>query len=92
MIRSVSAATPRKHTISGLVYDAESGVSLSQAHIYQAERHIGTTSDTSGYYRLGVWIDSVRLAVSHLGYEKARLVLHLRGDTVRHIGLNPATL
>ncbi len=84
--------SPRKHTISGLVYDAESGASLSQAHVYQTERHIGTTSDTSGYYRLGVWIDSVRLAVSHLGYEKARLVLNLRGDTVRHVGLSPAML
>jgi len=51
------------------VYDAESGASLSQAHVYEAERHLGATSDTSGYYRLGVWIDSVRLAVSHLGYE-----------------------
>jgi len=83
---------PRKHTISGLVYDAASGASLSQAHVYEAEQRLGTITDTSGYFRLGVWIDSVRLAVSHLGYEKARLVLNLRGDTVRHVGLNPAML
>ena len=83
---------PAPHTISGFVYDAASGESLSDAAVYETVRRIGTTTDDGGYYRFSVSADSARLSVSHLGYDEARFTLKLHGHVARDIRLNPSLL
>ena len=97
VLRPARASTPKAaaspaNTVSGFVYDVESGDSLRDAAVYETAHRIGTTTDAAGHYRLRVPDDSARLAVSYLGYDQARLNLKLRGDVARDIGLDPAVL
>lgn len=78
---SVAAAQPTA-TITGRVEDMRSGSSLPGAHVFISESMIGTTTDSTGHFRLrGVPVGSKRLVVSMLGYEPKRIDLFLRPDT-----------
>ena len=97
MLKKVTTSTPQPavspaNTISGTVYDAESGDSLRDAAVYDTNHRVGTTTNAAGHYHLQVSADSTRLAVSHIGYEEARFALPLQGHVARDIGLNPVVL
>lgn len=68
-------AQPTQHTtFVGTVSDAETGAPLPGAHVFIAASMIGTTTDTTGHFRLdGVPRGAHRLYVSMLGYAPTTL-------------------
>ena len=69
-----------KHTISGYVEDVETGEKLIGANVYDARTLSGTTTNVYGFYSLTLPADSVRLAVSFIGYETDFMDIDLTGD------------
>jgi len=69
-------------TVKGRVFDAESGQPIAQTHVFISGSSHGTTTDSSGSFRLpNVQRGAARLYVSHLGYKPAARELFLPPDT-----------
>ena len=67
---SISLFAQNKTTISGFVYDNETGEVLIGATIYEIKTKIGTISNEYGFYSLTVPIrDSLKISVSFIGYK-----------------------
>ncbi|GAA4004286.1 TonB-dependent receptor [Hymenobacter fastidiosus] len=75
----------QKFTISGYVRDQATGESLIGVAVVNPGGGQGTSTNTYGFYSLTLpaAADSVRLLVSYLGYEKARLTVPA-GRSVNH--------
>ena len=77
--------------ISGRITDSDDGFPIPGVHVFIANTTVGTTTDTTGYYRLAIPGEgSYRLAVSHVGYQpvfkdiepnKTSIVLHIAMNT-----------
>lgn len=80
---SLAQAQPRSHaTLTGTVVDSTTGDPLSGAHVFIAASMIGTTTDTTGHFRLaGVPLGAQRLYVSMLGYASATVDTLLQQPT-----------
>lgn len=73
--------TPKKHTISGYIKEKGSGESLIGVNIYLPDKYIGTTTNTFGFYSLTLPAqDSIKLAVSYVGYKKVFFTIPLRSN------------
>ena len=60
-------------TLTGLVLDDSTGRPLSGAHVFVPRSMSGTTTDSTGQYRLeGLPPGAIRLFASHVGYEPLR--------------------
>lgn len=67
---SISLFAQNKTTISGFVYDNETGEVLIGATIYEIKTKTGTISNEYGFYSLTVPIrDSLKISVSFIGYK-----------------------
>ena len=59
-----------QHTVSGYIFDAETGNAIQDAHIFIANTTIGATTSDNGSFFLKIPGDgSYRIAVSHVAYE-----------------------
>lgn len=74
-------------TISGYVYDVETGERLIGAGIQDVISQRGTTSNEYGFFSLNLPTGSVNLVVSYLGYESHRESLALVANQKRNIAL-----
>ena len=61
--------------LTGTVLDADGGMGLSRANIEVENAMIGTITDADGTFRIEVERLPVTLIVSHIGYEKSRVVV-----------------
>lgn len=70
--------------ISGRVQDGETGQPLPRTHVFIPESMTGTTTDSSGYFRLeDITPGPKRFYVSRVGYENQDILLQLNsGHTV----------
>lgn len=80
------------HTLSGFVFDAESGTSLVGAHVYVPSVERGTSTNSQGFYSLPLPEDSVTVVVSYLGYEQKAVSMELQADRGRDILLERSTV
>lgn len=71
---SANAQSASRGTFVGSVRDAETGAALPGAHVFIATSMLGTTTDSTGHFRLaGIPLGAHRLYVSMLGYESATI-------------------
>lgn len=77
----------QSYTISGYVYDAESGESLISATIYLPDESLGTVSNIYGFYSLTHDAGPKQVDFSYIGYETKRIEIDLQQDTSINIYL-----
>ena len=70
--QQTSAAPQEQRTITGVVVDAATGLSLPGANVFDARTHKGTVTDIDGKFSLRVSADCRELTVSFLGYETVK--------------------
>lgn len=77
-----------QNTISGYIYDLVTSTPLIGVTILDIHTNIGTITNTDGFFSIDVNHDSIKLQISHLGYEKK----YIEGDKkgVIKIYLNPS--
>jgi len=77
----------QSYTISGYVYDAESGESLISATVYLPNEGVGTVSNIYGFYSLTHEAGPQQVDFSYIGYETKSITLELKRDTSINIYL-----
>lgn len=75
-------------TISGYIEDAAAGEKLIGANIIDLYSGEGTITNTYGYYSLTLPKDSVKLAITYIGYQPGTVLFNLNRDTVLDIALS----
>ena len=91
-LAQIPEAARATFTVSGFVKDGESGETLPNAHVYEAERRIGTVTNTYGFFSLTLPGDSVNLVISYLGFEPGTYAFALTRDTQLDVDLTPVRL
>ena len=81
-----------KHTLSGYVEDAASGEKLIGAVLHEPDLRQGTTTNRYGFFSLTLPAGSLRIVVSHIGYQGDTLATPLEGDLQLNIALEPEPL
>ena len=82
----------RKHTLSGYVEDASSGEKLIGAVLHEPDLRQGTTTNRYGFFSLTLPAGSLRVVVSHIGYQSDTLATQLEADQQLNIALEPEAL
>ena len=83
-------AQEKRMTVSGTVYDAETGEKLLGAQIYEIRSGKGTVSNEFGYYSLTFPVkDTARIAISYLGYRTEVVTLPYRPVARLDVKLSP---
>lgn len=77
----------QSYTISGYVYDAESGESLISATVYLPDEGEGTVSNIYGFYSLTHEVGPKQVDFSYIGYETKSVSIDLTRDTSINIYL-----
>ena len=81
-----AGAQEDRHTLSGYVEDAASGEKLIGAVLHEPDLRQGTTTNRYGFFSLTLPAGSLRVVVSHIGYQGDTLATQLDGDLqVLHI-------
>ena len=83
----ISSAFSQKATLSGFVYDIESGERLINANVFEKETYQGTTSNTYGFYSLTLPQGIKNITFSFIGYNTLTLPINLQKDSTLNIGL-----
>lgn len=81
----------REFTISGFVYDADTGESLINASIYETQNYDGTLSNNYGFYSLKLKSRLIKLRVSYVAYNESYHSLNLKKDTIINLYLKTNT-
>ncbi len=81
--------TQAQQTISGFVYDKETGEALINAHIYDEVSRKGVLTNTYGFFSFNIVPDTLKLNVSFVGYQKVTQSVHCKKDTSIIITLIP---
>lgn len=85
---SCVVAFAQRHTINGYVSDAESGERLIGATVYDTVSHIGTVTNTAGFYSLTVPEGAHYIQASYVGYKPSALVtIMLTQDEMMNLNL-----
>jgi outer membrane receptor for ferrienterochelin and colicin len=79
--------TAQKVTISGKIYDIESGEMCISASIYDELTMNGTVTNNYGYYAMRVSMGKVRLMCSYVGCPPVIMEMEILKDTTLNIGL-----
>ena len=80
------------HTISGQVFDAESGENVVGAAIYAPYLELGAITNQYGFFSLTVQADTVSLIISHIAYAPQPHYMVLGADTLLNVALQSATV
>jgi outer membrane receptor for ferrienterochelin and colicin len=78
-------------TVSGYVSDANSGESLPNASVYDANTGKGVACNTFGFYSLTLPSGEVDLRYAYVGYRQQTIRLTLEKDTTLVVRLIPST-
>lgn len=74
-------------TISGYVYDNETGESIIGASIFTANSQNGTTTNSYGYYSFTLKNDNYNINYSFVGYLQEKINVNLKKDTTINVYL-----
>lgn len=87
-----SEAAGQSLVVRGYVTDAASGEVLIGAHVFD-ERHLsGTTTNSYGWYSLGIPSDTVFVRVSYIGYATTTFTVIQGDEGRRDVALVPSTV
>lgn len=84
--------TSHKFTVSGYMTDAASSETLIGANIQDSRSHLGTTTNSYGFYSITLPEGKTQLNLSYLGYITQTHDLQLTRDTVLNIKMEDNTL
>ena len=90
MLLAVQLIIAQSYTISGYVYDEESGESLISATVYLPDAEVGTVSNIYGFYSLTHEAGPKQVDFSYIGYETKSIMIDLERDTSINIFLGSA--
>lgn len=76
-----------KYTISGYITDSLSLETLIGANIIESSRHVGTSTNSFGYYSLTLPAGETELVFSYMGYGSRRCRFTLNKDTLMNLRL-----
>lgn len=77
----VACGQAKRHTVSGIISDENSGESLLYAHIYLADNiQTGTSSNDQGFYAITLSPGQYRMVFSYIGYENDTVEINLMKD------------
>ena len=80
-------ASAQKHTISGVVRDAESGELLPSANVY-LNSGVGTVTNNYGFFSIKTEQPAVTLNVSYVGYSVYSQIFTIKNDTAIEVKLS----
>ena len=80
-------ASAQKHTISGVVRDAESGELLPSANVY-LNSGVGTVTNNYGFFSIKTEHPTVTLNVSYVGYSVYSQTFAVKNDTTIEVKLS----
>ncbi len=80
----------QNYTISGKIYDAETGEDLIGATILAVGSDKGASTNSYGFYSLSLPDGSYQLRFSYVGYHSTLRDITLDGDLVINVGLYPS--
>ena len=86
----LAASAQKRFTISGYVKDIHSSETLLGATIQDTNSHMGTTTNSYGFYTLTLPAGLVRVSYSYVGYARMQKSFVLDKDTVVNIQLAPS--
>ncbi|MBN2817619.1 MAG: TonB-dependent receptor [Bacteroidales bacterium] len=90
LLLAVNQRLLAQHTISGFVYDSQTGEALINAHIYNRVTGKGTLTNPYGFFSFKEnREDTIQLIVSYVGYKKRTVPLFCNNDTSLVITLDP---
>ena len=87
ILLAIQLSFAQSYTISGYVFDEESGESLISATIYLPDEGLGTVSNIYGFYSLTHSEGIKKIDFSYIGYETKSIELNLKRDTSINIYL-----
>ena len=91
-ITMCNAANAQRHTVSGYITDQKSQETVIGAAVYDHNSHLGTISNTFGFYSITLPDGEVNLRFSYVGYQTINKEFALNNDTVINISLSENTV
>ena len=80
------------YSVYGVVLDKDTNQPISNVNIYNDDNSIGTSTDSNGGFYIDINIeDSIFLFISHIGYEKQKILID-SNDSITKIFLEPLLL
>ena len=79
--------TKTKYTISGYIYDKETGENLIGATIFVKELKTGTSSNVYGFYSISLEPETYTLIFSYIGYESHEKIFNLNSNITYNVNL-----
>ncbi len=79
-IQILHAQSEEKYTISGYIYDDQTGESLISANVYESKNAAGTVSNLYGFYSVTLPKDSIYLTFSYIGFQPQTIGVYLDRD------------
>lgn len=76
-------------TVSGYIYDAETGETLIGAGVKSCKDAKVAVSNSYGFYSLSLSDGEALITFSHIGYENKNIALTIKKDTIVNIHLKP---
>ncbi|MBK7104823.1 MAG: TonB-dependent receptor [Ignavibacteriae bacterium] len=92
LLFQINYAQSNNSTLSGFIYDANSGETLIGANVFIKELSAGTASNEYGFYSLSVPSSNYNVEFSFVGYEKQSLKIDLTNSVKLNINLSDKTL
>ena len=90
-LQNVDAQTTQQSTLSGYIYDAETGEDLISANIFIQEFGTGAASNEYGFYSLTIPKGKYEVRFSYTGYKTRTIELDLTSSLKTNIELEPET-
>jgi len=91
LIGAFSASSQQKFTLSGTVYDAETGETIIGARIAFPEVNQGVMSNPYGFYSISMPEGTYEMTVSYSGYETIRETIVLTSKVTKDFKIKPKT-
>ncbi len=86
------SAVAVNHTISGYLKDKASGEELIGANVYIRDSHLGTTTNSYGFYSLTLPVNPYQLVFSYIGYKDFLMNINLEKDEDATIEMETSSL
>ncbi len=81
-------STPKRHTLSGFIRDAQTGETLIGTTIYIRDSGQGTIANEYGFFSLSMPAGKYDIEVSHIGYDRLHQTINLVTDRKIYLALS----
>jgi hypothetical protein len=90
-LNSITFSQFQTYTVSGFVFDENTGETLIGANIFIKELGIGTASNEYGFYSITAKHEKYKFEFSFVGYEKKIINVELNNSTKLNVNLKPTS-